>query len=81
MSDRRTIVLVSALLAALLGLVIATVAAISLQDPFTVSGETGTRTDVGRELVAAVVIGGLLVVGGVGTAVGLVRAQLRDVPS
>jgi hypothetical protein len=77
MSDRRTIVLVVGVLAALVGLVVIVVAAIRLQDPVTVSGEIGERRDATPELIAAIVCGLLLVLGGLATAIRLVRSQLR----
>jgi hypothetical protein len=72
------IVLVLAILAALVGIAITVVAAISLQDPYTVSGEIGTRTEISGELIAATVLGALLAVTGTGIATGLVRAQFHD---
>jgi hypothetical protein len=77
MSDRRTIVLVLAILTALVGVAITVLAAISLQEPSTVSGELGTRIEVSGELIAATVLGVLLVISGTGIAAGLVRAQLH----
>ncbi|WP_375387456.1 hypothetical protein [uncultured Amnibacterium sp.] len=77
MSDRRAVVLVVALLVAVIGAVIAVAAGVSLRDPFTVSGEIGTRVDISRGLVAAVAAGCALVLAGCGTVAALVRAQLR----
>lgn len=81
MSDRRTIVLILAILTALVGLVMAIVALISLQDPFTITGEIGTRIEISGELIAATALGVLLVIAGTGIAIGLVRAQLGLVQS
>ena len=77
MSDRRVLVLVVAALVVPLGAVVVIAAAIALQDPFTISGEIGTRVDASRELVAALAVGLLLVVAGTATCAGLIRAQLR----
>lgn len=77
MSDRRTIVLILAILIAPVGVAMTVVATISLQDPFTSSGEIGTRTEISGELIATTVLGVLLVIGGAGIATGLVRAQLQ----
>ena len=71
------ILLVVALLAALSGVVVTVLAVISLQDPFTITGEIGARVEIRGELIAVTVIGGLMIVGGAGAAAGLVRAQLR----
>lgn len=77
MSDRRTIVLVLAVLAAILGAAITICAAIALRDPFSITGELGTRVEISSELIGAIIVGVLLIAGGIGTAVGLVRVQLR----
>lgn len=77
MSDRRMIALVLSVLAAVAGVLVTVFAAISLQDPFAVTGELGTRVEIGRELIAAFVAGVLLIAAGCGVATGLVRAQLR----
>lgn len=69
--------LVLAILTAIAGVVVTIVTSISLQDPFTITGEVGTRIEISGELVAALVVGVLLAVSGSGVAIALVRAQLR----
>lgn len=79
MSDRRTVILILAGLTALLGVAVTVVAAISLRDPFTITGELGTRVEISRPLIAAIAVGVLLIVGGLSVVTYLVRTQLRGV--
>jgi hypothetical protein len=77
MSDRRFIVLLLCALAALLGIGVIVLAALGLQDPTYRDFETGVVTDTSRTLVGLIALGAVLVLGGVGTVVTLVRLQLR----
>jgi len=77
MSDRRTVLLVVAALTALVGAVVAVVSLVALRDPLQRGGDLGAQVDMGRPLIAALVVGLLLALAGAATATGLVRAQLR----
>lgn len=77
MSDRRTVVLLVALIGALVGAVVVLMCGFALLDPFTVSGETGTRIDVSGELMVGAALGAVAVIAGVVTSIVLVRTQLR----
>lgn len=77
MSDRRTVALVIAILTIVVGVAVIAVATVSLQDSFMVSGEIGIRTEISGELIATTTLGALFVIGGIGTATGLVLAQSR----
>lgn len=77
MSDRRFVVVLVALLVAAVGALVGGAALLELGDPVSASGETGALVDLTAELVALVAVCGLLVLAGAGTAVLLVRAQLR----
>lgn len=79
MSDRRTVILMLAGLTALLGVAVTVVAAVWLRDPFTITGELGSRIEISRELIAAIAVGLVLIVVGISVGTGLVRTQLRGV--
>lgn len=80
MSPRRFLVVVVALLAALVGAAAVALALVALRDPVQRTGELGTPTDVGAELLGALLLGLALLLAGAATAVLLVRRQLRSAP-
>jgi cytosine/uracil/thiamine/allantoin permease len=77
MSDRRTVLLVTAALIAVIGAVVAVASLMALGDPRWRGGELGAPVDVGGPVITALLTGLLLALAGASTATGLVRAQLR----
>ena len=78
MSDRRFMVLLISALTAVLGTGVIVLAALDLQDPIYRDFDTGAVRDTSRTLVGLVTLGGVLVLGGVGTVVTLLRLQIRS---
>lgn len=77
MSPRRFLVVLVALLVAVVGAGLIALALLELQDPVMARGETGALSDATAELRTVRILGVVLLAGGAGTAVGLVRRQLR----
>ena len=78
MSDRRFVVLLVSALVAVLGVGVIALAALGLQDPIYRDFDTGVVTDTSHTLTGLVVLGAVLVLGGVGTTITLLRVQLRS---
>ena len=77
MSPRRFLVVLVALLVAVVGAGLIALALLELQDPVMARGEIDALYDATAELRTVVIFGVVLLAGGAGTAVGLVRRQLR----
>lgn len=77
MSDRRFVVLLIGALVACTGIGIILLAAFGLQTPVYRDLDTGAVRDMSRTLVGLIVLGAILLVGGLGTSVTLLRLHLR----
>lgn len=78
MSDRRFVVLLVSALVAVLGVGVIVLAAFGLQDPIYRDFDTGVVTDTSRALAGLAVLGAVLVLGGAGRTVTLLRVQLGN---
>ncbi|WP_133766063.1 hypothetical protein [Amnibacterium kyonggiense] len=77
MSDRRLVLAVVGVLTAALGLAVLLLSLLALRHPVGATGDLGTPTDLGFLYRDLMLLGGVLLLAGAGTAVALVRAQLR----
>lgn len=77
MSDRRFMVLLISALVAVFGIGVVVLAAFGLQDPIYRDFDTGVVRDTSRPLFGLVALGAVLLIGGVGTCVTILRAYSR----